>query len=299
MMRPVSAPTGATSGGSISRSLASSRGFSSSSSSDDSSSNSSSSSSSSSTASPSSPTAQTASLAALARSPAKFFFVGGKGGTGKTTTAAALASHFSRTKKTLVVSTDPAHSLADAFATTLNSQPRQLDKTRKLYGMEIDPQQQLEALKKAIAMDEIKESIRRNQGGLGAGMLTFMDSVGIDTKMLHQMLDMSPPGVDEAIAISQLAKYDHSSEKFEKIVVDTAPTGHTLRLLSFPRFLLVSFPVLGFLARSVAPTATSGLVGQAVARAVGIDQLLRYVENTEKKLLELQGSRVVGNGFGG
>ena len=56
---------------------------------------------------------------------------------------------------------------------------------------------------------------------------------GLDLHKVRALLDFgSPPGVDEAIAISHLVQYDRSD--FEKIIIDTAPTGHTLRLLQFP-----------------------------------------------------------------
>lgn len=162
---------------------------------------------------------------------------GGKGGVGKTSCAASLAVKFANYgHPTIVVSTDPAHSLSDSFDQDLTGGtlvPVQgLDSP--LFALEINP-------------EKTKEDFRNaSQNNGGAGVKDMMDSMGLgmiadqlgDLK-LAELLDAPPPGLDEAIAISKVMQFVDSPEysKFTRIVFDTAPTGHTLRLLSLPDFM--------------------------------------------------------------
>lgn len=184
----------------------------------------------------------------------RFVFVGGKGGVGKTTTAAALAVRLAKSgRKTLVVSTDPAHSLGDALALSLTGTPRRVqlldepaatqphaeDHPGGLFAMEIDPAEAVEELRRALKLDQLRAMIRERRGGIGAGLLAAMAQAGLDLESVATLLDLSPPGIDEAVALVQIMQLlsDRSWEGFERVVIDTAPTGHTLRLLAFPQFL--------------------------------------------------------------
>ncbi|PWA63355.1 Anion-transporting ATPase-like domain-containing protein [Artemisia annua] len=167
----------------------------------------------------------------------KYYMLGGKGGVGKTSCAASLAVKFANYgHPTIVVSTDPAHSLSDSFDQDLTGGtlvPIQgLDSP--LFALEINP-------------EKTKEDFRNaSQNNGGAGVKDMMDSMGLgmiadqlgDLK-LAELLDAPPPGLDEAIAISKVMQFVDSPEysKFTRIVFDTAPTGHTLRLLSLPDFM--------------------------------------------------------------
>lgn len=143
---------------------------------------------------------------------AEFVLYGGKGGVGKTTMAAAtgLASAAEGTE-TLVVSTDPAHSLSDVLGEPVPPEPTRLDTDDPLWGVEIDPD---DALADAAVFGE--------DGGLQMGGLG--DLLGGEGGM---------PGADEAAAMQQLLGL-LDDDRFERVVVDTAPTGHTLRLLELP-----------------------------------------------------------------
>ncbi|XP_070017062.1 ATPase GET3B-like [Nicotiana sylvestris] len=167
----------------------------------------------------------------------KYFMLGGKGGVGKTSCAASLAVKFANHgHPTLVVSTDPAHSLSDSFDQDLTGGalvPVQ-GVDSPLYALEINPEKTREELR---ATSEL-------QGG--RGVKDFMDSMGLGMLAeqlgelkLGELLDTPPPGLDEAIAISKVMQFldskDYSS--FSRIVFDTAPMGHTLGLLSLPDFL--------------------------------------------------------------
>ena len=137
----------------------------------------------------------------------------------------------------MLVSTDPAHSLSDSLAQDVTGGlPVAVDGTdNMLYAMEVDPDQ---------AKEEFAAFARQND--VSSGAKDFMSSVGLggladqlgDLK-LGELLDTPPPGLDEAIAIAKVVQFikDEKYAKFTRIVFDTAPTGHTLRLLSLPDFL--------------------------------------------------------------
>lgn len=147
--------------------------------------------------------------------------VGGKGGVGKTTTAAAVAIHLARRfpqRRYLAVSTGPSHSLADILGVPLDSTPEPVPETGNLWGLEMDAVGLLRGFKarhnKALRMI------------LGRG--TYLDDEDIS-----RFLDLSFPGVDELMALIELINLTESGG-YDSIIVDTAPTGHTLRLLSLP-----------------------------------------------------------------
>lgn len=145
---------------------------------------------------------------------AEFILYGGKGGVGKTTMAAAtgLASAAEGTQ-TLVVSTDPAHSLSDVYGESIPPEPTRLAEDDPLWAVEIDPD---EAVASA-GLFGTDEDV--TMGGLG-------DLLGLDD-------DGVMPGADEAAALQQLLEL-MDDDRFDRVVVDTAPTGHTLRLLELP-----------------------------------------------------------------
>ncbi|AKH97161.1 ArsA family ATPase [Halanaeroarchaeum sulfurireducens] len=152
---------------------------------------------------------------------AEYVLYGGKGGVGKTTMAAAtaLASATDDTS-TLVVSTDPAHSLSDTLEVDVPSEPTRLREDVPLYGVEIDPD-------RAMQETPIFGADGSPMGPVG----DLLGEEGLDPMMGGQM-----PGADEAAAMQLLITY-LDDERFERVVVDTAPTGHTLRLLELPELL--------------------------------------------------------------
>lgn len=164
----------------------------------------------------------------VAAGTAEYVLYGGKGGVGKTTMAAAtgLASATDGTP-TLVVSTDPAHSLSDTYEVDVPSQPGRLRDDIPLWGVEIDPD---EAMERAGAMD-----LGGDGGGAGpmGGLGDLLGGAGDD---MANPLGGPMPGADEAAAMQLLVEY-LDDERFERVVVDTAPTGHTLRLLELPELM--------------------------------------------------------------
>uniref|UniRef100_A0A2P2JI94 ATPase ASNA1 homolog 2 n=1 Tax=Rhizophora mucronata TaxID=61149 RepID=A0A2P2JI94_RHIMU len=167
----------------------------------------------------------------------KYYMIGGKGGVGKTSCAASLAVKFANHgHPTMVVSTDPAHSLSDSFAQNLTGGTlvpvEGVDSP--LFALEINAEKAKEDLRTASQKDG-GSGVKDFMDGMGLGMLA--DQLG--ELKLGELLDTPPPGLDEAIAISKVLQFVDSQEysMFTRIVFDTAPTGHTLWLLSLPDFL--------------------------------------------------------------
>jgi|TARA_B100000683_G_scaffold22873_2_gene21559 arsenite-transporting ATPase len=209
----------------------------------------------------------------------KYYMVGGKGGVGKTSLSSSLAVKFAAEgHHTLVVSTDPAHSLSDSLAQNVRGgMPVEVsDMNGMLYALEIDPES---------AKEEFTQFARKTD--MGSGAKDFMSSVGLgafadsiaDLK-LGELLDTPPPGLDEAIAIAKVLQFtkDEKFSKFTRIVFDTAPTGHTLRLLSLPDFLDASIGKIVRLRQKLtsATDAVKGIFG------VGEDKEDDAVEKLEQ-----------------
>ncbi|EIE22947.1 ArsAB family transporter: arsenite [Coccomyxa subellipsoidea C-169] len=167
----------------------------------------------------------------------KYVMVSGKGGVGKTSLAASLAVQFAADgHNTLVVSTDPAHSLSDSLAQDVSGgKPVPVEGTAlPLWGLEIDPDRAKEDFKAFNARDDGKGT-KDFMSGMGLGML----SEQLADLKLGELLDTPPPGLDEAVAIAKVVEFVRGEEyaRFSRIVFDTAPTGHTLRLLTVPDFV--------------------------------------------------------------
>lgn len=147
-----------------------------------------------------------------------FYLFAGKGGVGKTSIAAATALYFSgKGMNTLIISTDPAHSLADSFEKSIGGDIVRIGKN--LSAVEIDPK---------MAMAEYKEKIVPN--------LDKVDMLkGLD---IGDTFDFAgnTPGIDELAAFDKFMQYMQSKE-YDVIVFDTAPFGHTIRFLSLPDLL--------------------------------------------------------------
>ncbi|UKK01486.2 arsenical pump-driving ATPase [Theileria orientalis] len=141
----------------------------------------------------------------------KWIFVGGKGGVGKTTISSSLASILSeRRESVLLLSTDPAHSLSDAFNQKFTDSPTLVKGYENLYAMELDVTKVSDT---GFGLNESK---------------MFLQAI----PELIQML----PGIDEAFSFSELL-HSVQSMKYSVIVFDTAPTGHTLKFLNLPDVL--------------------------------------------------------------
>lgn len=153
-------------------------------------------------------------------------FVGGKGGVGKTTTAAALASRYAaQQKKTLIISTDPAHSLGDVLNVSLSNEKTAI--TPYLDALELNPD--------VIVDNHFAQVERTIKGYANPDMMPKIRE--------HLRLSKSAPGAQEAAMLESMCQHlvaavDAASDKrYEHIIFDTAPTGHTLRLLVLPEMM--------------------------------------------------------------
>ena len=147
-----------------------------------------------------------------------FLFYGGKGGVGKTTCAAARAvAEAAAGRRVLVVSTDPAHSLGDALGVRL-SRRAAADPAAALRALELD------------APRAFARWLRDHRAPLGD---ILEHGTWLDRDDVEAMMDLSMPGVDELVGLLEISRLAHAGTA-DLIVVDTAPTGHTLRLLAAP-----------------------------------------------------------------
>lgn len=138
----------------------------------------------------------------------------GKGGVGKTTIAAMTAIKASNLGyRTLIISADPAHSLSDSFQFQFGAEPTKV--SEKLYGMEVNVEHELKK-----HWDVIKEYL-----------LLLFRSQGIEDAIAEELAIL--PGFDEVASLLNLLEY-YEKKKFDVIILDCAPTGETLRLLSVP-----------------------------------------------------------------
>ncbi len=192
----------------------------------------------------------------------------GKGGVGKTSIAAATGVRLaSQGLRTLVMSTDAAHSLADAFQVQLGAEPVQI--ADRLWGQEVDNLRETE----------------RNWGAVQAWFGGVMDWSRLEDVSTEEMLAF--PGMEELFSLLQII--DHAkSGKYDVLIVDCAPTGETLRLLGYPNVLTwwldKIFPHerrLVKLVRPVAKLVTGGL-------ELPDDNVMNSVEQLVRKVLEVQ-----------
>jgi arsenite-transporting ATPase len=210
-----------------------------------------------------------------------WIFVGGKGGVGKTTTSCCLAVQLAKVRpNVLVVSTDPAHNLSDAFGQKFGRKPVQVNGFDNLFCMEVDSNAAGSQWEEEAAAMSVVPSGNPQVEGLESGINDIMkDLMG------------SVPGIDEAMAFAELMKMVQEMN-YSTVVFDTAPTGHTLRLLSFPRTMEAAIGKLldlknrfsGLITQMTAFMGQQGAEGvqQAIAKLEQLKGLIDQVHNQIK-----------------
>ncbi|MFD0589037.1 ArsA family ATPase [Paenibacillus sp. GCM10027627] len=189
----------------------------------------------------------------------------GKGGVGKTSVAAATAVQLaSEGLRTLVLSTDAAHSLSDSFDFALGSEPVQI--ADRLWGLEVDSMRETE----------------KHWGAVQSWLTSMMSWAKLNDVSTEEMLVF--PGMEEMFSLLQIKRYAHSGE-FDAIVVDCAPTGETLRLLSYPNVLSwwveKIFPYERRLVKLVRPVAKFVTGGMELPDEGVMDTIESFVKELE------------------
>ncbi|KAI5795160.1 anion-transporting ATPase-like domain-containing protein [Geopyxis carbonaria] len=191
----------------------------------------------------------------------RWIFVGGKGGVGKTTTSCSLAIQLAKVRESvLLISTDPAHNLSDAFNQKFGKEARKVDGFDNLSAMEIDP---------TGSIQELLESAEGNSGNPMGGLM--------------QDIAFSIPGVDEAMSFAEVLK-QVKSLSYSVIIFDTAPTGHTLRFLQFPTVLEKALGKISQLSGRFGPML-SGILG--AQGAPQMDEMMGKMESMREVIAEV------------
>ncbi|KAI9740864.1 MAG: Golgi to ER traffic- protein [Claussenomyces sp. TS43310] len=198
----------------------------------------------------------------------RWIFVGGKGGVGKTTTSCSLAIQLAKVRRSvLLISTDPAHNLSDAFSQKFGKEARLIDGFTNLSAMEIDPNGSIQEL-----LAGQSEEAEGAAGGLG-GMV--------------QDLAFAIPGIDEAMSFAEVLK-QVKSLSYETIIFDTAPTGHTLRFLQFPTVLEKALAKVSQLSSQFGPML-NGILGSSgsLPNGASLPEMMEKLESLRETISEV------------
>jgi len=200
----------------------------------------------------------------------KWIFVGGKGGVGKTTTSCSLAVQMAKVRKSvLLISTDPAHNLSDAFGMKFGKDARPVTGVPNLSAMEIDPNGSINDLITAGG-DDAQEAMA-GLGGVGS---------------MFQELAFSIPGVDEAMSFAEVLKQLKGME-YELVIFDTAPTGHTLRFLQFPTVMEKALDKLNQLSTQFGPMINNLMGGRGMPNGQSFDDVVGKLRDLQSTIAEV------------
>ncbi|TGJ80219.1 hypothetical protein E0Z10_g8536 [Xylaria hypoxylon] len=206
----------------------------------------------------------------------RWIFVGGKGGVGKTTTSCSLAIQLAKVRRSvLLISTDPAHNLSDAFSQKFGKEARLVDGFTNLSAMEIDPNGSIQDL--LAGQGEEADAM----GGMG-GMMQDLAFAPADILPTCQI-----PGIDEAMSFAEVLK-QVKSLSYEVIIFDTAPTGHTLRFLQFPSVLEKALAKVSQLSSQYGPLLNGFLGSQGqLPNGQNLNEMMGKLEGLRQTISEV------------
>jgi TRC40/GET3/ArsA family transport-energizing ATPase len=151
--------------------------------------------------------------------PLDLLMCAGKGGVGTSTCAAAIALAIAEQTPTCLISTDPAGSLSDVLQTEVVHTAREV--APNLRAWQLDAEAEYQRLRSRYT-DEVKHVFQQ---------LGLTDAVALDRNVIERLWNLAPPGIDEIVALTELL---NAAERCQLIVLDSAPTGHFLRLIEMP-----------------------------------------------------------------
>ncbi|NUM81294.1 ArsA family ATPase [bacterium] len=200
----------------------------------------------------------------------RIIFFAGKGGVGKTTTAAATAIRSAQNGyRTLIMSTDPAHSLADTFECLIN---RNVTAIRpNLDAFEIDPYFELDS----------------NWGEIRDYLSSLIISLGADASLAGELATI--PGMDNLFSLLRIREF-HQSQQYDVIIVDMAPTGESLRLLSLPDAISLALKVTRYLEKYlVSPVIRpASKMSKSLRAVIAPEEVAKSWETLLEKLLDVR-----------
>ena len=202
----------------------------------------------------------------------RWIFVGGKGGVGKTTSSCSIAIQMALAqpeKQYLLISTDPAHNLSDAFGEKFGKDARKVTGMNNLSCMEIDP---------SAALKDMNDMAVANNA-TGSGEFSDLLQGGALSELTGSI-----PGIDEALSFMEVMKHIKNQEqgegdRYDTVIFDTAPTGHTLRFLQLPSTLSKLLEKFGEITARLGPMLNS-LAGANNVDLVG--KMSELKSNVEK-----------------
>jgi len=195
----------------------------------------------------------------------KLILFGGKGGVGKTSCSTATALHMAKIipNKVLILSTDPVHALSDSLGYEIGDNVTRIKGFDNLYALEIDAKK---------VFDEVKQRYMKEINMIIDTLERKDLDLSVERGIIKHTFSITPPGLDELMALNEIIEFIEEDE-YDLIILDTAPTGHMLRLLELPDMALKWFDTL------------IRWMPQYKSRA-SIDGIMKLLEETKKDITD-------------